>query len=319
MLIRHQRHKVNILRRLAFIASVNRLILHCILRLPVVRGVTANPRDAGRCPANTLVCNICQVCTVFIYHGKKKCIVLCMSPRTDIFFPLHPDHRQQHVFRIFLQGCTRSADQVTIQRFIHPPQGRARCRTRRLIKRALCSRSKSRIATSTRDKKDPRTGRHKRQQFFGHMQGMPHTAILPFIEVCFRVIQITHVLHIMQTMVCRNNVVICTGRTARCHRTVTRQLLNTRVRTIIRIRQRQPLAKRHRVGLPGQRNDKVIFRFAGGADNSATITRRLHHHRCGDITFRRNGLHQGIGRDGHRTAKWLPPLLQFLSQSLRKV
>ncbi|CAM3255517.1 hypothetical protein ESCO106031_23060 [Escherichia coli] len=206
-----------------------------------------------------------------------------------------------------------------IQRFIRPPQGRACGRSRRFVKRPLGPRSKSRIATATWNKKDTRIRRHKRQQLFGNMQSMPHTTVLSLTQVCMRMIQVTHILHIMQTVVCRNDVVIFTGGTTRRHRTATRQLFNTRVRTVICLRQRQPLAKRHRVGLPGQRNDKVIFRFAGGADNSATITRRLHHHRCGDITFRRNGLHQGIRRDGDRAAKWLPPLLQFLCQSLRKV
>ena len=92
MLIRHQRHKVNILRSFAFIPTVNRLIRRCIPFLPVVRGITANPRDAGRCPASTLLCHICQFRTELIYHGKEKRIVFCMSPRTDIFFSLHPDH-----------------------------------------------------------------------------------------------------------------------------------------------------------------------------------------------------------------------------------
>ncbi len=73
------------------------------------------------------------------------------------------------------------------------------------------------------------------------MQALSDTAILPFAQVCIRVIQYAHILNIMQAVICRNDVVKCACFTTGSHCVATGQLLNAWVGRIVRIRQRHSL------------------------------------------------------------------------------
>ncbi|CSP92783.1 Uncharacterised protein [Shigella sonnei] len=68
------------------------------------------------------------------------------------------------------------------------------------------------------------------------MQPLTDSPVLAFCQISFRVVYPAHILNIMQAVVCRNDVVVCTRRTVGRYRTAACQLLNAWVRAVKRIR-----------------------------------------------------------------------------------